>query len=91
VFLVCDTDCKAVRVFTATKTSGRKLCIIIRAGFAGLVAVALTIGAAVAQTQSAQPDNAMLDYEVTRFDGGAKNGADRADERALLTRFFRAF
>jgi sulfate transport system substrate-binding protein len=53
--------------------------------------VALTIGAAVAQTQSAQPDNAMLDYEVTRFDGGAKNGADRADERALLTRFFLAF
>jgi hypothetical protein len=53
--------------------------------------VALNIGAAVAQTQSAQPDNAMLDYEVTRFDGGAKNGADRADERALLTRFFLAF
>jgi phosphate-selective porin OprO/OprP len=33
----------------------------------------------------------MLDYEVTRFDGGAKNGADRADEHALLTRFFLAF
>jgi hypothetical protein len=29
--------------------------------------------------------------EVTRFDGGAKNGADRADERAPLTRFFLAF
>jgi len=33
----------------------------------------------------------MLDYEVTRFDGGAKNGADRADERLLSTRFFLAF
>jgi phosphate-selective porin OprO/OprP len=33
----------------------------------------------------------MLHYEVTRFNGGAKNGADRAAERALLTRFFLAF
>jgi len=33
----------------------------------------------------------MLDYEVTRFAGGAAHGADRADERALLTRFFLAF
>jgi hypothetical protein len=32
----------------------------------------------------------MLDYEVTRFDGGAAHGADRPDERALLTRFFLA-
>jgi phosphate-selective porin OprO and OprP len=33
----------------------------------------------------------MLDYEVTRFDGGAAHGANRSDERALLTRFFLAF
>jgi len=29
----------------------------------------------------------MLDAGLTVFDGGAANGADRADERALLTRF----
>lgn len=28
-----------------------------------------------------------LNYDVTRFDGGAANGADRPDERALFTRF----
>jgi len=33
----------------------------------------------------------MLDYEVTRFDGGAANGGNRPDERALLTRFFLSF
>ena len=33
----------------------------------------------------------MLDYEVTRFDGGAAHGADRPDERALLTRIFLSF
>jgi phosphate-selective porin OprO and OprP len=33
----------------------------------------------------------MLDYEVTRFDGGAKNGGNRPDERALLTRMFLSF
>jgi len=29
----------------------------------------------------------VLDYEVTRFDGGAANGANRLEERALTTRF----
>jgi phosphate-selective porin OprO/OprP len=33
----------------------------------------------------------MLDYERTQFQGGAPNGADRPDEKALLTRFFLAF
>jgi phosphate-selective porin OprO/OprP len=33
----------------------------------------------------------MLDFERTQFEGGAANGADRPDERALLTRFFLAF
>jgi phosphate-selective porin OprO/OprP len=33
----------------------------------------------------------VLDYEVTRFDGGAAGGADRPDERALTTRFALAF
>jgi phosphate-selective porin OprO/OprP len=33
----------------------------------------------------------VLDYEVTRFDGGAAGGADRPDERALTTRFQLAF
>jgi phosphate-selective porin OprO and OprP len=33
----------------------------------------------------------ILDYEVTRFDGGAANGANRPDERALLMRFFLSF
>jgi phosphate-selective porin OprO/OprP len=33
----------------------------------------------------------MLDYERTRFEGGAANGANRPDEKALLTRFFLAF
>jgi phosphate-selective porin OprO and OprP len=33
----------------------------------------------------------MLDYEVTRFDGGAANGGNRPDERALLTRLFLSF
>ncbi|HEY4368015.1 MAG TPA: porin [Steroidobacteraceae bacterium] len=28
-----------------------------------------------------------LNYDVTRFDGGAAGGADRADEKALFTRF----
>jgi phosphate-selective porin OprO/OprP len=32
----------------------------------------------------------MLDYDVTRFDGGASAG-DRPDEKALLTRFQVAF
>jgi phosphate-selective porin OprO and OprP len=32
-----------------------------------------------------------LDYERTRFTGGAANGGDRPDEKALLTRFFLAF
>jgi phosphate-selective porin OprO and OprP len=33
----------------------------------------------------------VLDYEVTRFDGGAANGTNRADERALTTRFALTF
>jgi phosphate-selective porin OprO/OprP len=33
----------------------------------------------------------MLDLEQTRFDGGAANGGDRPDERAILTRFQLAF
>jgi phosphate-selective porin OprO/OprP len=33
----------------------------------------------------------VLDYEVTRFDGGAAAGADRPDERALTTRFALTF
>ena len=33
----------------------------------------------------------MFDFEHTQFEGGAKNGADRPDEQALLTRFFLAF
>jgi phosphate-selective porin OprO/OprP len=33
----------------------------------------------------------MLDYEWTRFDGGAAGGADRGDERVLSTRFQIAF
>jgi phosphate-selective porin OprO/OprP len=33
----------------------------------------------------------VLDYEVTRFDGGAVGGADRPNERALATRFALAF
>jgi phosphate-selective porin OprO/OprP len=33
----------------------------------------------------------VLDYEVTRFDGGAAGGADRPDERALTTRFALTF
>jgi phosphate-selective porin OprO and OprP len=33
----------------------------------------------------------MLDYEHTRFDGGAAGGTNRPDERAVLTRFFLAF
>ena len=33
----------------------------------------------------------VLDYEVTRFDGGSTNGADRPDERALTTRFALTF
>ncbi len=32
-----------------------------------------------------------LDYTATRFDGGALDGADRADERAFFTRFQVAF
>jgi phosphate-selective porin OprO and OprP len=32
-----------------------------------------------------------LDYTVTSFDGGAKNGADRANESAFFTRFQVAF
>jgi phosphate-selective porin OprO and OprP len=33
----------------------------------------------------------VLDYEVTRFDGGAANGANRTAERALTTRFALTF
>jgi hypothetical protein len=44
----------------SNKNCGEEVMHIIRAGFAGLAAVALTIGAAVAQAQSAQPDNAAL-------------------------------
>jgi phosphate-selective porin OprO and OprP len=33
----------------------------------------------------------VLDYEVTRFNGGATNGANRPDERALTTRFALTF
>jgi len=33
----------------------------------------------------------VLDYEVTRFDGGATNGTNRPDERALTTRFALTF
>ena len=33
----------------------------------------------------------MVDYTTTRFDGGAKDGKDRADERAFFTRFQVAF
>jgi phosphate-selective porin OprO/OprP len=33
----------------------------------------------------------LLDYERTQFVGGAANGGDRPDEKALLTRFFLAF
>jgi len=33
----------------------------------------------------------VLDYEVTRFNGGASGGADRPDERALSTRFALTF
>jgi phosphate-selective porin OprO/OprP len=33
----------------------------------------------------------VLDYEVTRFDGGAANGTNRPDERALTTRFALTF
>ena len=33
----------------------------------------------------------MLDFERTSFEGGAANGADRPDERALFRRFFLAF
>lgn len=33
----------------------------------------------------------VLDYEVTRFDGGATNGTNRAAERALTTRFALTF
>ena len=29
----------------------------------------------------------MLDYERATFDGGGKNGSDRGDEAAILTRF----
>ena len=32
-----------------------------------------------------------LDYEHTAFEGGAAGGADRADEKALLTRLQLAF
>ncbi len=32
-----------------------------------------------------------LNYDVTRFDGGAANGADRPDEEALFTRFAVSF
>jgi phosphate-selective porin OprO/OprP len=31
------------------------------------------------------------DYELTRFDRGAANGADRPDEHSLFTRFQVAF
>ena len=33
----------------------------------------------------------VLDYEVTRFDGGAANGTNRPEERALTTRFALTF
>jgi phosphate-selective porin OprO and OprP len=33
----------------------------------------------------------MLDYEITKFDGGAAGGADRPDEKAYLSRFQLAF
>jgi phosphate-selective porin OprO/OprP len=33
----------------------------------------------------------VLDYEQTRFDGGAANDADRADEKVFLTRFALGF
>jgi phosphate-selective porin OprO/OprP len=33
----------------------------------------------------------VLDYEVTQFDGGAVNGTNRSDERALTTRFALTF
>jgi phosphate-selective porin OprO/OprP len=33
----------------------------------------------------------VLDYTVTRFDGGAANGRDRANESAFFTRFQVAF
>jgi phosphate-selective porin OprO and OprP len=33
----------------------------------------------------------VLDYEVTRFDGGAANGTNRPNERALTTRFALTF
>lgn len=33
----------------------------------------------------------IVDYEFTRFDGGAPNGGDREDEKALLARFQVAF
>lgn len=32
-----------------------------------------------------------LNYEVTRFDGGAAGGADRKDEKAIMTRFALSF
>ncbi len=32
-----------------------------------------------------------VDYEVTRFDGGTAGGADRGDEKAILTRFALSF
>jgi phosphate-selective porin OprO/OprP len=33
----------------------------------------------------------VIDYEVTRFDGGAPAGSDRADEKVFLTRFALGF
>jgi phosphate-selective porin OprO and OprP len=51
-------------------------------------AVAWTLGVNWYLTQNVEW---VLNYTTTRFDGGAKDGTDRADERAFFTRFQVAF
>lgn len=51
-------------------------------------AIAWTLGANWYLTQNVEW---VLNYTTTRFDGGAKDGRDRADERAFFTRFQVAF
>ena len=51
-------------------------------------AVAWTLGVNWYLTQNVEW---VLNYTTTRFDGGAKDGRDRADERAFFTRFQVAF
>jgi phosphate-selective porin OprO/OprP len=51
-------------------------------------AVAGTLGVNWYLTQNVEW---VLNYTTTRFDGGAKDGRDRADERAFFTRFQVAF